>query len=91
LPGFVRHMDDAPLMPHVTLRPYAAADEDTAIELWRRTWAKHYPHLDFNARVPWWRERWRKELVPSARVGHIGLQRDELTAVERAACPTTGS
>jgi putative acetyltransferase len=61
-------MDDAPLMPHVTLRPYAAADEDTAIELWRRTWAKHYPHLDFNARVPWWRERWRKELVPSARI-----------------------
>ena len=61
-------MDDAPLMPHVTLRPYAAADEDAAIELWRRTWAKHYPHLDFNARVPWWRERWRKELVPSAQI-----------------------
>jgi putative acetyltransferase len=51
-----------------TLRGYTAADEDAAIELWRRTWAKHYPHLDFNARVPWWRERWRKELVPVVRI-----------------------
>jgi putative acetyltransferase len=52
----------------VTLRPYSAADEDAAIELWRRTWAQHYPHIDFNARVDWWRERWRKELVPVARI-----------------------
>ena len=52
----------------VTLRPYSAADEDAAIELWRRTWAKHYPHIDFNARVDWWRERWRKELVPVAQI-----------------------
>ena len=52
----------------VTLRPYAAADEDAAIELWRRTWAKHYPHIDFNRRVDWWRERWRKELVPVAQI-----------------------
>src|SRR5262245_65104208 len=61
-------MNDTSLMSHVTLRPYATADEDAAIELWRRTWAKHYPHLDFNARVPWWRERWRKELVPSTQI-----------------------
>ena len=52
----------------LTLRPYSAADEDAAIELWRRTWQKHYPHLNFTERVPWWRERWRKELVPVARV-----------------------
>jgi putative acetyltransferase len=52
----------------LTLRPYAAADEDAAIELWRRTWQQHYPHLDFTARVPWWRERWRNELVPSAAI-----------------------
>ena len=52
----------------VTLRPYSAADEDAAIELWRRTWAQHYPHIDFNARVDWWRERWRKELVPVAQI-----------------------
>lgn len=52
----------------VTLRPYSAADEDAAIELWRRTWQQHYPHLDFNARVDWWRARWRSELVPVARI-----------------------
>jgi putative acetyltransferase len=49
----------------ITLRPYRAADEDAAIELWRRTWAQHYPHIDFDARVSWWRERWRNELVPA--------------------------
>ncbi len=48
----------------ITLRPYAPADEDAAIELWRRTWQHHFPHIDFNARVAWWRERWRQELVP---------------------------
>ncbi len=52
----------------VTLRPYTAADEDAAIELWRRTWALHYPRIDFTARVSWWRERWRKELVPVAKI-----------------------
>jgi putative acetyltransferase len=52
----------------VTLRPYSAADEDAAIELWRRTWQHHFPHIDFNARVAWWRERWRNELVPVARI-----------------------
>jgi putative acetyltransferase len=51
-----------------TLRPYAAADEDAAIELWRRTWQQHYPHLDFNERVAWWRERWRNEMVPAAKI-----------------------
>ncbi len=50
------------------LRPYAAADEDAAIELWRRTWQQHYPHLDFNDRVAWWRERWRNEMVPAAKI-----------------------
>jgi putative acetyltransferase len=52
----------------LTLRPYTAADEDTAIELWRRTWQQHYPHLDFNARLDWWRARWRTELVPVASI-----------------------
>jgi putative acetyltransferase len=50
------------------LRPYTAGDEDAAIELWRRTWAHHFPQIDFNARVAWWRERWRQELVPVAHV-----------------------
>ena len=52
--------------PAFALRPYAAADEDAAIELWRRTWTHHFPHIDFNARLAWWRERWRQELVPAA-------------------------
>lgn len=52
----------------MNLRPYTATDEDAAIELWRRTWAQHYPHIDFDARVGWWRERWRNELVPAAEI-----------------------
>ena len=51
-----------------TLRPYSVADEDEAIELWRRTWQTHYPHIDFNERVAWWRGRWRNELLPAARI-----------------------
>ncbi len=50
------------------LRPYAAADEDAAIELWRRTWQAAYPDIDFAARTAWWRQRWRDELVPHARI-----------------------
>ncbi len=65
--GAARRPGDDKLMSF-TLRPYTAADEDAAIELWRRTWQKHYPHFNFTERVPWWRERWRKELVPVARV-----------------------
>ena len=52
----------------LNLRPYSPADENAAIELWRRTWQQHYPHLDFTARLAWWRERWRQELIPVAHV-----------------------
>jgi putative acetyltransferase len=55
-------------MSVLTLRPYTPADEDAAIALWHRTWAKHYPHIDFDARLNWWRERWRQEMVPVASV-----------------------
>src|SRR5262245_19591159 len=55
---------DAPTI----LRLYAPTDEDAAIELWRRTWQQHYPRIDFTARVAWWRERWRNELLPSATI-----------------------
>jgi putative acetyltransferase len=48
----------------LSLRPYVPDDEDTAIALWQRTWQQAYPHIDFAARVPWWRDRWRAELVP---------------------------
>lgn len=51
-----------------TLRPYREADEDEAIELWRRTWQIAYPHLDFTARLDWWRARWRNKLVPIATI-----------------------
>ncbi|MDE5453474.1 GNAT family N-acetyltransferase [Bradyrhizobium sp. CSA112] len=50
------------------LRPYRAEDEDAAIELWRLTWQQAYPSIDFTARVPWWRERWRNELVANAQI-----------------------
>lgn len=50
------------------LRPYRVADEDAAIELWRVTWQEAYPSIDFNARVAWWRERWRNELVAQASI-----------------------
>jgi putative acetyltransferase len=53
-------------MSEVTLRSYRASDEDPAIALWQRTWQAAYPEIDFAARVAWWRERWRSELVPSA-------------------------
>ena len=48
-----------------TLRAYRAADEEAAIELWRRTWQLAYPRLDFTERLEWWRQRWRHELVPT--------------------------
>ncbi|MGC2776716.1 MAG: GNAT family N-acetyltransferase [Bradyrhizobium sp.] len=51
-----------------TLRRYREADEDAAIALWQQTWQLAYPAIDFAARVPWWRERWRSELVPHAEV-----------------------
>ena len=51
-----------------SLRPYRAEDEDAAIDLWQRTWQQAYPSIDFAARVDWWRERWRGELVPNAAI-----------------------
>jgi putative acetyltransferase len=54
--------------PAFTLRPYTPADEDAAIELWRRTWQQAYPRIDFTARLDWWRQRWRDELVPVATI-----------------------
>jgi putative acetyltransferase len=50
------------------LRPYRAADEDASIALWRQTWQQAYPSIDFAGRVEWWRERWRNELVPNAKI-----------------------
>jgi len=51
-----------------TLRPYEPSDEESAIALWQRVWQQAYPAIDFAARVPWWRRRWRDELVTNAAV-----------------------
>ncbi len=51
-----------------TLRPYRPSDEDAAIALWLKTWQHAYPAIDFAARLSWWRERWRSELVPNAAI-----------------------
>jgi putative acetyltransferase len=50
------------------LRRYHVDDEDAAITLWQQTWQEAYPTIDFSARVAWWRERWRNELVPNAAI-----------------------
>ncbi|WP_298113512.1 GNAT family N-acetyltransferase [Bradyrhizobium sp.] len=52
----------------LVLRPYRSEDEDAAIALWLETWRQAYPSIDFAARVPWWRDRWRNELVPNAEI-----------------------
>jgi putative acetyltransferase len=52
----------------IQLRPYRAEDENAAIALWERTWQQAYPSIDFAARLAWWRERWRNELVPQAAI-----------------------
>lgn len=51
-----------------SLRNYTARDEDAAIALWLRTWQAAYPQIDFAARLDWWRQRWRAELVPVAEI-----------------------
>ncbi len=54
--------------PGIWLRAYRADDEDASVALWLRTWQAAYPALDFAERLDWWRERWRKELLPAAEV-----------------------
>lgn len=52
----------------VHLRPYRPEDEAASIDLWHRTWQQAYPQIDFAVRLEWWRERWRKDLVPKASI-----------------------
>jgi putative acetyltransferase len=56
------------MAPAFELRRYRADDEEAAIALWQLTWQRAYPEIDFAARVSWWRERWRNELVPDAAI-----------------------
>src|SRR5215471_12741276 len=58
--------DECSSMIH--LRPYRAEDEAASFDLWHRTWQEAYPQIDFAARLDWWRERWRKDLVPKASI-----------------------
>ncbi|HEY0328996.1 MAG TPA: GNAT family N-acetyltransferase [Rhodopseudomonas sp.] len=60
------------------LRRYQADDEDASIALWLKTWQLTYPSIDFAARLDWWRERWRGELLPNASVV-VAEQDGELT------------
>ena len=63
------------------LRPYRSSDEDAAIALWQSSWQEAYPGIDFAARVGWWRERWRGELVAKAAIvvaEHAGEHAGEL-------------
>jgi putative acetyltransferase len=62
------HYDLTGMSASFRLRPYRDEDEDAAIALWQQTWQQAYPEIDFAARVPWWRQRWRKELVPNASI-----------------------
>jgi putative acetyltransferase len=61
-------LSEKPAPPALVLRTYTPADEDAAIALWQRTWQQAYPAIDFGARLDWWRERWRGELVPSCAI-----------------------
>jgi putative acetyltransferase len=65
------------MTPPFTLRRYRAADEAATIALWLNSWQQAYPGIDFAARLAWWRERWRNELVPNAAI-IIAEQEDEL-------------
>jgi len=62
------HDDCARMSAQLTLRPYRAEDENAAIALWQTTWQQAYSSIDFAAREPWWRARWRNELVPNAAI-----------------------
>jgi putative acetyltransferase len=50
------------------VRSYTSRDEDATVALWLRTWKVTYPDIDFDARVTWWRGRWRDELLPKSTV-----------------------
>lgn len=55
-------------MSTIQLRRYRPEDEAASIDLWHRTWQQACPQIDFAARLAWWRERWRKDLVPKAAI-----------------------
>jgi putative acetyltransferase len=50
------------------LRRYDPSDEEAAIALWLRSWQAAVPDIDFAARLKWWKQRWRDEILPNAEV-----------------------
>lgn len=62
-------------MSSITLRTYTVPDENAVVELWRRTWQKTYPKIDFAARVPWWQARLRT--MVASRVAIILAERKQ--------------
>lgn len=50
------------------LRRYQPRDEDATGALWLRSWQAAYPQIDFTARLGWWRQRWRRVLLPAAAI-----------------------
>src|SRR5262249_16083785 len=71
-PSHRAQVDGAVNAPGFTLRPYAPADEDAAIELWRRTWQLAYLRINFSARVACWPQRSPEELGPVAKITVAG-------------------
>jgi putative acetyltransferase len=60
--------DYAPQQMTPTLRLYQSSDENACIALWQRAWQIAYPQIAFAKRLPWWRDRWQKDLVPVATI-----------------------
>ena len=50
------------------LRPYRAKTRTRSSRCGSRPGSTPIPSIDFAARVNWWRERWRGELVPKAAI-----------------------
>ena len=65
----------------MSLRAYEPRDEDAAIALWLRTWQAAYPQFDFAARLPWWRARWRNEIVAAAKIVIAQTKTDDAAAM----------
>jgi putative acetyltransferase len=68
------------------LRGYRPTDEAAAVDVWRRSWQRAYPAIDFSARLTWWQARWRDELVGRARitVAEIGDELVGFVTVDRS-------
>jgi putative acetyltransferase len=50
------------------LRDYRDSDLEAVFALWRRAWDATFPEIDFSARLPWFRERWARELLPTNKI-----------------------